>query len=187
MPSLHLAVSSLLLAVACGPSKIGPTESLGPLPTAFPVGLCAPTERHPGTPDQDAQCPSHGPAPTLAFQEVGYAQRPLGSGFAGRTLRENGLVRGSHFSGGPGQPPMVSEEWGCVSRQCLEAVELVALHLRAERGATGALQSTPGASEFFATYRDGITTGVVLHGNESTSPALQRLRALLSEMEVGYF
>jgi len=177
----------LCLVVACGSPQAVPSEPPSPLPPAFRAGLCAPTERHPGTPGPGATCPSHGLASTLTFKEVGYAHRPQGSGFAGRTLRENGLVRGAHFSGGPGQPPMVSEEWGCVSRPCLEAVELVALHLRAERGATGALLTTPGSTEFSVTFRDGRATGVVLRRNEPTSPALERLRELLSEMEVGHF
>lgn len=151
-------------------------------PAPPPAGLCRPTSREPGSVPAEERLP--GP-----IRRVSILVEPADGGMAHRDVEADGRVNGGHLSGDRGAP-MVSQESGRVSAECVEAVWQAAARVVA--AAAGTDQGAPSSEGGTTTLR------IILHGDdavevrwpfrqEPTQADARALVALLQEMGIGYW
>jgi hypothetical protein len=159
----YLLLGSLLLG-ACGshPDSVVDAETSQqrafverPL-LPFAEGLCKPVKRGLSRPGEgeESPCGKDVTGSDPGIRAVDFEHRPE-SGFAGRTVHPSGRVDGAHFSGDP-QAPMVTEETGCVSADCVRTLWNLAAGLYAEQKLGVVPTANTSVGTFITVQADGV-------------------------------
>ncbi len=164
-------------------------EALAKQPVA-PVaeGLCKPIKRSLPRPSQGEASPCGKDVEGIdpGIKAVDYSNRPE-QGFAGRTVHRSGQVDGAHFSGDP-QSPMVTEETGCVSAECVRTLWHLAAGLYAEQRLGVVPTSKESVGYFITVEAEGSPGWVQLPLPPSTPSArAEQISKLIGEMDIGYW